>query len=125
MRLGTRAQYLTVYGLREGAKRMREQGYDCLDYRGFVSPKGELFSLSREEVSSRMKETRAVLEESGLAVFQTHAPFSFPTKDVTECGREESFSECLRTLEGSALLGASHVAIHPVMPFGPGSSESP
>ncbi len=123
MRLGTSAEYLSVYGLREGARLMKAQGYDCVDYRGFVSPKGELFSLSREERARRLKETKEVLDESGLSVFQTHAPFSFPTKDVTEEGREESFAENLVTLEGSCLLGAKCVAIHPVMPFGPGSLE--
>lgn len=125
MRLGTSADYLSVYGLREGARIMKEQGYDCVDYRGFVSPKGELFSLSPEERARRLKETKELLEESGLSVFQSHAPFSFPTKDVTESGREESFAENLITLEGSRLLGAKCVAIHPVMPFGPGSAEEP
>jgi hypothetical protein len=59
MKLGiTSSPYLNKYGIEEGAKKMRQHGYSCIDYQGFVNINGKILSMSEAE---REKELTANL----------------------------------------------------------------
>ena len=125
MRLGITTGYLCKYGTAEGAQRMRAHGYDCVDYNRFINTEEAHFQLSDAAFKDFLIEERRHLDDAGITVYQTHGPWRYPPQDGTTEARAERFAAMTRAIRGSAYLGARVMVIHPLMPFGANSAESP
>ena len=94
------------YGDFEGARILKEAGYDCLDYtfaRSAKQPIGEI-ALGEDYVEYAMR-FRAHLDEIGIKCNQAHAPF--PTL------MPEALPVLMRAIECTAIAGADICIIHP------------
>lgn len=120
MKIGHINGYFTRYGLSDGARRMRLDGYEATDYQGLTNTEGELYSLPDEAFVQKLREDGRALCEAGLTVSQAHGPWRFPPRDATEEERAERYEKMSRALRGAAALGSPYLVIHPLMPFGVG-----
>lgn len=109
--------YTTLYGLKKGLARLKEHGYDGIDYQGFVNTNTSLFEKTADEYERFLKEQRKVIENEGLMIHQTHGPWRYPPQDITKEDRKERFEKMTRAIEGTAVLGSRYFVIHPIMPF--------
>jgi len=118
MKIGmTQNEYVKAYGFEEGIFKMREHGFECIDYQNFISADSDFFRLERTAFEKVLLRERATFERAGLFVHQAHAPFRFPIKDSTVEDRAERFEEMSKALYGTAVLGADTFVMHPLSPF--------
>ena len=87
-----RSAYILKYGWKEGARRMRAHGYDCLDYQEFVNTETDFFRLSEKEFEKAVLTHRRILEGEGLQVYQAHGPWRSPPRDLDPQDRAERFA---------------------------------
>lgn len=109
--------HVKAYGFEEGIFKIREHGFDCLDYQNFISTETDFFCLERTAFEKVLLRERATFERAGLFVHQAHAPFRFPIKDGTPEDRAERFEAMRKSLYGTAVLGANTFVMHPLSPF--------
>lgn len=117
--------YTRRYGWQEGVRLLAEDGWQCIDYQGFVRTEDALFAMGGEAFDRTIREQRAMLAARGIAVSQTHGPWRYPPHDYTVWQREERLEKSIRALHGTALLGCDAMVMHPLMPFGPGENPEP
>ena len=110
--------YLRTYGFEAGLARMKSQGYDALDYGGFVHTEEKIFHVSEEEFTATLKREREVIEANGLFVNQTHGAWRWPAQDFSDYDRAERYAAMEKGVRGTALLGSPYFVIHCIMPFG-------
>ena len=126
MKLGiTSTPYLNKYGIAEGAAKMKKHGYSCIDYQGFVDIKGKMLSLSENERKAELTLMRMMVENEGLCFNQAHSPWRYPPRDLDPADRNEWLEAMIKSIRGSAYLGAKLFVVHPLMPFGANSAENP
>ena len=109
--------YTKPYGFAEGTYRMKCQGYSSMDYQEFINTDTELFQKKHSQFISYLQEQSEMCKQAGIEIFQTHGPWRYPPKDITEEDREERFDKMCRSIEGTAALGSKRMVIHPIMPF--------
>ena len=125
MRIGiSEGAYTHPLGLRPGAKKMREHGYQCLDYQGFVNTETDSFMACESVFEKRLQSEKNTLNEEGITVSQVHGPWRSPIRDATEEDRKERFESMSKAIRGAAYLSSPICVIHPIMPFGAHSAES-
>ena len=112
------SSYTRHYGMEEGLRRMKAQGYDGVDYSAFINSQNPLFDMSESAFRSTLRGQREIIEASGLFVNQTHGAWRCPAMDASEYNRAERFAAMVTGLRGTALLGAPYFVIHCIMPFG-------
>ncbi len=117
--------YLSRYGVKEGLKRMKEHGYDTVDFQDFVDTEKELFKVSQEEFVKRLTNIKNDCNDAGIEIFQVHGPWRWPPRDETEEDREERFEKMAKSISGTAVLGCKNFVIHPIMPFGDNQNPDP
>ena len=110
---------------RKALSRLRLLGYDRADLQAFVNTENDWFALSGPAFTRRCGEIRRAAEDCGMAFSQTHGPWRFPPRDCTEEDRAERFDKMVRSLEGTAAVGAPAMAIHNIMPWGGGELPDP
>ncbi len=99
--------------------KMKEHGYDCLDYQDLVDTDSSyLFELSPAEFENELKLQRKIIESNGLYVSQVHGPWRYPFHDTSEEERAERFEKMSLAIKGTALLGCKYFVIHNIMPTG-------
>lgn len=109
--------------IRTHLERLRRAGFDCVDLGAFLRTENDWFTCSAAEFERRCAEVRRMARELGLEFPQTHGPWRWPPRDLTQEDREERFEKMARSLEGTAAVGAPCMAIHNIMPFGTGRPE--
>ncbi len=102
----------------EDLGQIRSYGYDAIDYQCFVYTENPFFKKDDRDFEEALKMHKKAVEEAGLVISQTHGPWRFPPQDATKAERKERFEKMVRSIRGTAILGAKHFIIHPVMPFG-------
>lgn len=126
MRIGISAgAYLDRYGLEAGAEKLREHGYDCVDFGGFTNTETAFFKLPESEFEADIVRRRRAIEAAGIKVNQTHSPWRCPARDSTPEERAERFDAMAKAIRGSAYIGADDFVIHAIMPFGTNSPDHP
>ena len=116
MKLSIRNYYLDTYGLEEGAKKMAEDGYECVDF-NFQNTETRYYEAREEDFLEEMFKIKKTLAKNGITVNQIHGPWRFP-KDATEDDRAERFGKMTKAMVMAKHLGSKYMAIHPLMPFG-------
>ena len=112
------SDYIHAYGFEEGLKIMKSHGYDALDYGWFCHTENKIFHVSESEFAATLKRERAIIEDSGLFVNQTHGAWRWPAQDFSAYDRAERYAAMETGIRGTALLGAPNFVIHCIMPFG-------
>ena len=125
MKIGIISFYFNKYGVREGAKRMREHGYDCVDYQGFVNTETDFFGLGEREFERTLTEQRKMIESEGITVNQVHGPWRYPPRDLEAQDRADRFASMSKSIRGASYLGCDKMVVHPLMPYGADSDENP
>lgn len=111
MRLGiTLAPVRRKCGELEALKRIREAGFDCVDY-SFHDMEPEWLEQDYLEYARRLREE---LERLGLKCTQAHAPFRFKFGGCMSA-RESAWTEIVRAMEAASLLGADCIVVHSVL----------
>lgn len=99
------------YGDYEGARILKEAGYDCLDYtylRSARAPIGEV-ALGEDYVEYATK-FRAYLDSIGMACNQAHAP----TGAIKEWNENDPvYAKIVRAMQSAAIMGAKYIVVHP------------
>ena len=117
MKIGCGAYYLNRYGLKAGARKMREDGYEFVDYQLAVT-EGELYAARDEDFLAMVSSVRRELNSEGISVSQIHGPWRCPPRDLEDADRAERFEKMTKAMVIGKYLGAKYMAIHPLMPFG-------
>ena len=117
MKTGCGAYYLNRYGLKAGARKMREDGYEFVDYQ-LADTDGELYAARDEDFLAMVSSVRKELNSEGISVSQIHGPWRYPPRDFEDADRAERFEKMTKAMVIGKYLGAKYMAIHPVMPFG-------
>lgn len=125
MKIGILTYYLSRYGVEAGMARMKEHGYDCLDYQYFCDTTGPLFTCSDAEYRKELERVRNAAAQNGIAISQTHGPWRWPPQDFTAEQRAERFEKMTKSIYGTAMLGCENFVIHPIMPFGDDKDPEP
>ncbi len=127
MRIGiSPSPYDSYYGHSEKAlERIRAHGYECMDFQTFCHTEEPLFALDERAFEKELTATRERAASFGLTYSQTHGPWRWPPQDRTPEERAERCAYMLKSIRGTAYLGAKHFVIHCIMPFGCDSGEQP
>jgi len=111
-----RTSIMTAYNPYD-LKYLRNLGYEAVDYSGMChEPDQGVFALSDAEFEAKILADRREIEEAGLEIFQTHGVW--PYDDTIPEQKDAKFRAMIRSIWGTALLGAKYMVIHPVLPFG-------
>lgn len=124
IKLGISDGYLGRYGFDEGLRRMKAQGYECIDYDLANTDEG-LYLEDGAVFESAAVELRRSINSAGIKVWQTHGPWRWPPRDFTDEDRAERFDKMVKSIHATALLDCENFVIHPIMPFGDNSDPDP
>ena len=119
------AGYIEHYGLREGLRRMKAQGYETLDYQTLADTETSLYTCSEAEYTKKLIEVRNECAAAGIEISQTHGPWRWPPQDYTEEQRAERFEKMVKAIRGTAILGCPYMVIHSILPFGDDKDPDP
>ena len=114
MKIGARSDLFNCFG-NDRYKKMKEMGFDYADY-----PVGDLMGNKTDaECEAMVLAERALADEAGIIIHQTHGPWRYPPHDETPELRAERKELMRRTIRLTAMIGCKNWIIHPLMPFGP------
>ena len=105
-----------VYPFEEAIERIASQGYDCIDYQGFVNIESDFFKLPEEEFMAEIAEQKALISSHGMAVSQAHAPWRTPRDGDAE-ERKRWVLAMEKAIRGTAAFGSHRFVVHPLMPY--------
>ena len=122
--------YIDPYGYEKGLEKLKNHGYDCIDYNCHKFPnltdtEHEIFSLSEWNFERKLKAERDIYKNAGVFINQTHGPWRYPPRDGTREERDERFEKMCKAIRGTAYLGCENIVVHPLMPFGSHSDAEP
>lgn len=112
-----------VYGFEGAIEKIGAQGYDCIDYQGFVNIETDFFKLPEEEFLAAVAEQKALISSHGLEVSQAHAPWRTP-KDGDPEERKRWVIAMKKAIRGTNALGCTRFVVHPLFPY-MDSAENP
>lgn len=103
-------------GLPLAAKMVKDAGFDACDYSLITYLESEPSPYLTDTYREAAANARKIIEDAGLTVNQTHAPFKFPFAmwDTPEIFNGKIFPLMVRALEISSILGADVCIIHPL-----------
>ena len=123
MKIGITNYYINTYGLDDGAKKMSEHGYSCIDFQ-LTNTDTEYYTAREEDFMSLVMGVRRTFERHGISVHQIHGPCGERCLDSTEDERAELFGKMAKALVIAKHLGAKYMVVHPLMPYGTNSDEN-
>ncbi len=98
-------------------EKLKEHGYDCLDYNLATTTVG-LYPLSETEAETALKHEIQLAKDAGIEICQVHGPWRVPIQDSTKEDRAERMEKMKRSIRFTAFMGCKNWVIHPIMPFG-------
>ena len=105
-----------VYGFEGAIEKIASQGYDCIDYQGFVDVESSFFKLPEDEFMAELLRQKALFTLHGLTVSQAHAPWRTP-KDGDPEERKRWILAMKKSIRGAHALGCHRFVVHPLMPY--------
>ncbi|MBQ9117512.1 MAG: sugar phosphate isomerase/epimerase [Clostridia bacterium] len=126
MKLGIcNTTYTNTYGVEPGYKKMKAHGYDFADFQQFINTETDFFKSPASKFEKALMKENGAAKAAGILFSQTHGPWRYPPNDYTQETRAERMESMKKSIYGTAVLGCNNFVIHPIMPFGADSSESP
>ncbi len=110
--------YLDRYGEVRGLAKLREHGYEAIDYQSFIRSDSPLFSMSAGEFEQTLSRLKKNADAAGIEIYQAHGHWRWPSMDFTQAQRAERFEKMSRAILGCELLGCHNLVVHPLMPYG-------
>lgn len=102
-------------GSYEAFKHLKEMGYDAVDYQPFCTEPGTgIYALDNKKFEEFLKMDAAFAHEIGLDIIQTHG--LWPYDDTNPAQYDLKFEAMIKSIKGSAIVGAKYVVMHPLMP---------
>ena len=98
-------------------KRLKEFGFDCIDY-GMANTNIAPYTLDSEKFDEYLLAEKALADAAGISIWQVHGPWRFPPVEKTPEERAERLKKMKKSIHGAALLGAKYWIVHPIMPYG-------
>lgn len=120
----TASSYFPYYGEEQGLARIREDGFDAIDY-SLANYAHPFYAMPEEEAEKAVCRLSGAVYAEGLTVSQTHGPWRWPPRDAAEADRAETLERAGKALRFTRALGASYMVIHPLMPFGDSTDPDP
>lgn len=94
---------------------LKELGYNAVDYQAFCTDcLSGLYTYDDKRFEEFLLRDKSDAEKLGLEIIQTHGLWPFDDRE-TELWQKK-FDAMVKSIKGSAILGAEYVVIHPVMP---------
>lgn len=107
-----------ITDFKEGVLKMKEHGYDCMDYN--IAGPGDFWNVAPEEEAIKTaKKIGEEAKEAGIEIYQAHG--LWPTDDSTEKKRLENIEKYIREIKLCKAMGCKRLVIHPCMPGGWGT----
>ena len=119
MKIGIVSGAYLRYGLDKGLEKMREHGYEAMDYSSFCNTETPLFTCSESDFEKTLREQRQRIDAAGIEIYQAHGPWRYPILDFYGEQRAERFEKMAKSIRGCAILGCPYMVIHNIMPYGP------
>lgn len=116
MRIGIGSAALKPWG-DEGFKKLRELGFECLDY-NICDTNMPLYHVDEGEFCTILSQKKQLAEDAGLEISQVHGPWRWPPQDEKKEDREERMEKMKKSIRACSLLGCRYWVVHPLMPFG-------
>lgn len=101
----------------EKYKKIKDAGFDCIDYQ-MADTDSFIYSLSEDELKSYIAKEREMAESAGIEISQSHGPWRWPPRDLSDEDRSERMEKMKKSIFISHLLGCPNWIVHPIMPFG-------
>ena len=120
MRIGLEsAAYFGLYDYDEGFKKLKEHGFDCIDYAELCKRHSDLYNFSDDKYRGFLTDIGESANKHGVEITQLHGLWA--TDDKTRAQREESIGYFIKEIEGAHYLGCKNIVIHPFLPYGWGA----
>lgn len=120
MRIGLEsAAYFGLYDYDEGFKKLKEHGFDCIDYAELCKRHSDLYKFSDDKYRGFLTDIGESANKHGVEITQLHGLWA--TDDKTRAQREESIGYFIKEIEGAHYLGCKNIVIHPFLPYGWGA----
>lgn len=118
MKIGMTAGLYTpdMAAFEQELRQLKEIGFDCIDYQGFVDTNTELFATEDSAFDAYVCAHKAIAQTVGITIHQVHGPWRWPTVDDSAEGRAERFEKMTKAIRGTALLGCDRMILHNIMP---------
>ena len=117
LKIGITDSSYGVYG-NDKYRKIKDSGYDCIDYQNFANIKSDFFNLPEDEFADELASERKHIESLGLTVHQAHAPWIWGEgRDHTPCERENWLKAVKKAIRGTVILGAEKLVLHALMPY--------
>ena len=116
MKIGITSKAIEKFGAKRYEK-TRLLGFDAVDF-AMMDTTLPFYTCTEEDLPALVAKERALAEQSGIEIFQTHGPWEYPPKDTTVEERDTLMRDMRRAVHVTALLGAKYMAVHPLTPFG-------
>lgn len=112
---------ISVYGRRmygeDNYRKMREHGFEATDYTPLANTDTEPYKVSEDELKAMMQKEKALADDAGIEITQTHGPWRWPPQDATDDDRAERLDKMKTCVRATSYLGCKYMVIHPIMPY--------
>jgi sugar phosphate isomerase/epimerase len=116
MKIGISVYGRGLYG-NDNYKKMREHGFEAVDYFLLANTDSEPYQVSENELKALMEKEKNLAAEAGIEIFQTHGPWRWPPQDATDEDRAERLDKMKTCVRATSYLGCKYTVIHPIMPY--------
>ena len=116
LRIGITNTSYGVYGFEEAISRIASQGYDCIDYQGFVDIESDFFKLPEEEFMAEISRQMSQIHAHGMEISQAHAPWRTP-RDGDPEERKRWLEAMKKAIRGTKAMGCHRFVVHPLFPY--------
>lgn len=99
-----------------GLIELKNDGYDCCDYHGFIHVNSPLYSYDDHELKLYLSDILKAATKCGIHFCQMHAPW--PLKCATEDEISHSMELLKKSIRGSYYLDCPNIVVHTFAPFG-------
>ena len=104
-------------GFQKSFQHLKMLGYDAIDYQAFATdPREGTYKWDEKRFEEFCLAEKTAARQIGIEIVQTHSVW--PYDDTKPELEQIIFDAKVKSLKGSALVGAKYVVMHPVMPFG-------
>lgn len=102
----------------EKYKKLREIGFEAIDFSNNITKDHSNCKISNEEFLEAVKREKPLIDDAGLEIHQMHGPWRWPPQDYAPEDRADRMSRMQTSIEACALLGCKNWVVHNIMPFG-------
>jgi sugar phosphate isomerase/epimerase len=99
-------------------KKMKQFGYNCLDYSGLTDVLDKFDFSNKESIISFILNDKKLIDEAGLKINQAHAPYLSLSRALTENEISNLIDKIKFCIEVCKLIDCKYLVVHPFMPNG-------